>query len=348
MQTFACQCGNRLFFENTLCVSCHREVGWCECCRQLSSLSSIADDLYICDGCGETLQKCHNYAIEQVCNRLYRASAENQPPTLCSVCQLSETIPDLSISGNREKWARLEQAKRRLIYQLDLLGLPYQDVDPPLSFDFKGHVIVEHEVLRKGESTEHVYTGHSNGKITINIQEADDVEREKMRIDMHEAHRTLIGHFRHEVGHYYWQLLIQEKLENETKALFGDHEQPDYATALAQYYQNGPDPDWNFYYVSAYASAHPWEDFAETFALYLDIRSVIDTAQHLKIPLPQTEQNSAESFVIAYQKLGIIVNELNRCMGIFDLVPEVLVAPVVEKLAFIHDLVLNSAPKPSP
>jgi hypothetical protein len=337
MQTFFCDCGNRLFFENVQCVACGREVGWCEGCCKIASFEPEDDLQYGCCHCGHTLVKCLNYSLEQVCNR-FRLPTE--APDICSVCQLTKTIPDLSIEGNREKWQRLEQAKRRLIYQLDLLKLPYRDVSPPLSFDFKANVAPAEAVYRKGEHAEHVYTGHVDGKITINIQEADDVEREKLRVDMNEAHRTLIGHFRHEIGHYYWQVFVQGRDEDRCITLFGNHNAPDYPSALAAYYQQGPAPDWNARFISAYASAHPWEDFAETFALYLDIRSILETAKHLKMPLPSIiESENFSEYVYAYQQLGIIVNELNRCMGILDLVPEVIAPPVVDKLDYIHELV---------
>jgi hypothetical protein len=348
MKTFACQCGNRLFFENVQCVACGRDVGYCEQCSEVTSFSADESGDFRCEKCGAVARKCTNYQTEQVCNHFVPVSADTTEILLCSVCQLTETIPDLTIEGNRDKWRRLEQAKRRLIYQLDLLRLPYRDIEPALSFDFKGNVVPAEEVWRKGEFAEHVYTGHLDGKITINIEEADDVEREKLRVDMNEAQRTLIGHFRHEVGHYYWQLLIQGQCEAECVQIFGDHNNPDYATALSLYYQQGPRPDWSQGFISAYAASHAWEDFAETFALYLDIRSVLDTAQHLRVPLPQITKPAAfEEYVVAYQKLGIMVNELNRCLGIFDLVPEVIVQPVVDKLNFIHDLLQKAAVNPS-
>jgi hypothetical protein len=274
-------------------------------------------------------------------------------PGLCTACQLTETIPDLSIIGNLEKWQRLERAKRRLIYQLDFLKLPYRNTVPPLSFDFKGDVVPSGGVYRRGESAEHVYTGHAGGKITINIQEADDVEREKLRVDMNEAHRTLIGHFRHEIGHYYWLLLVQDQGEEQCIAIFGDHNNPEYDSALQRYYEQGPPSDWNSQYISAYASAHPWEDFAETFALYLDIRSILDTAGELQMPLPEIAPDAEfQHYITAYQALGVLVNELNRCMGILDLVPEIIVAPVISKLIYIHQLVnqplVTNQPLPAP
>lgn len=343
MRTFACQCGNRLFFENVQCVTCGSEVGWCENCSEMASFVRNSDDAYICGNCGHAVTKCFNFSDQQVCNRFCTSEAEALQPELCSACQLTETIPDLSVEGNHRKWGRLEQTKRRLLYQLDQLNLPYRSVTPALSFDFKGNVIPPEGVFRKGEFAEHVYTGHSHGKITINIQEADDVEREKLRVDMHEDHRTLIGHFRHEIGHYYWHLLIEGRDEVKCAALFGDHTTSDYAVSLLGYYQQGPPPDWNTRFISAYASAHPWEDFAETFALYLDMRSVLDTAAHLAMPLqPIAPASGIGDYVNAYQSLGIIVNELNRCMGILDLVPEVIATPVVEKLDYIHQAVTNA------
>ncbi len=344
MRQFSCQCGNRLFFENTRCLGCGREVGWCESCNQIASFVQEGDH-FVCDNCGQNMQKCHNYSVEHVCNRFVLPLGTSEEHQLCQSCLLTETIPDLAIEVNRSKWLRLEQAKRRLLYQLDSLNLPYRNVEPLLSFDFKGNVAPEDCVYRLGEEAEYVYTGHSDGKITINIDEADDVKREQLRVDMNETQRTLIGHFRHEIAHYYWQLLIQNQQEEAFIALFGDHNNPDYTTALELYYQQGPRPDWNTNFISAYASSHPWEDFAETFALYLDIRAVLDMAEQLRIPLPPIKVgDECTKYVIAFQKLGIIVNELNRCLGIFDLVPEVIAQPVVQKLVYIHELLLNPPP----
>jgi hypothetical protein len=264
-------------------------------------------------------------------------------PALCDSCRLTEVIPDLSVAGNRKKWYRLEVAKRRLLYLLDHLSLPYggaeDGIQPPLSFDFKSDIVPAGGLWRT-MSAERIYTGHNDGKITINIREADDAEREKLRIDMHEAHRTLAGHFRHEIGHYYWQMLVPGRQEEEFKAVFGDHEHPSYAEALETYYRDGPPADWQARFVSAYASMHPWEDFAESFALYLDMVDVLDTANHTDLVAPLPPQRAELNEMISqYLKLGIAANELNRSMGLIDLVPEVLTQPVLEKLAFVDSLV---------
>ncbi len=368
MQTYRCTCGNRLYFDNSICLACQREVGWCEGCERIAALEPInaadgaATGEYRCghDDCGKNLRKCHNYVVEAVCNRCYlveKAVVAEQGPAaneavqanvLCRSCQLTETIPDLAVVGNHEKWGRLEAAKRRLIYTLDRLGLPYANATPRLTFDFKADIVPPNNEWRNVGAKEIVYTGHADGKITINLREADDAAREALRVQFHEAHRTLIGHFHHEVGHYYWQLLVQNQREAECIRVFGDHNSPAYADAMAAYYQNGPQQNWAASFISAYACAHPWEDFAETFALYLDMISVLDTASQLfRAGRANFRSRSVAPLVERYQEVGILVNEFNRTVGLIDLVPEVVMAPVVEKLKFIHKL-LNKAAQPKP
>ena len=194
---------------------------------------------------------------------------------------------------------------------------------------------------------EQVYTGHAQGKITINVREADDAERERLRVDFREAHRTLIGHFRHEIGHYYWQLLVENQCEDEFRELFGDHTNPPYADALARYYGEGPRPDWQRSYISGYASTHPWEDFAESFATYLDMVSVLDTAKNMGLGCPEIDAEF-ERMVEYYRDLGIVLNEMNRAMGLIDLVPEVFTPPTLKKIAFVSDLVQKNRHQASP
>jgi hypothetical protein len=195
---------------------------------------------------------------------------------------------------------------------------------------------------------ERVFTGHANGKITINIREADPVEREKLRVDFGESHRTLIGHFRHEIGHYYWQLLIQGKDEDAFKAVFGDHENPSYSEALDYYYKNGPKSDWQAGYISAYATMHPWEDFAETWNAYLDMVSVLHTSENTDLIQTGGKESHKEEFevmVARYLDLGMKINEINRAQGLTDLVPEVFSAPVLEKMRYIHQLIKKARQK---
>jgi hypothetical protein len=350
MRTFQCRCGNRLFFENTQCVACGSELGWCPACRQITALL-MDESGYRCANaeCGVALQKCSNYADHHVCNRcVIRSEADGAalPAQLCDYCRFNDTIPDLSVPENHERWRRLEAAKRRLLYALDHLQLPYgTEADgfvPPLSFDFKADVKADRRWGWTKGQEERVFTGHVEGKITINIREADAVEREKARVNFNEAHRTIIGHFRHEIGHYYWLVLVKDRCEDEIRRVFGDHSQS-YSEAQERYYREGPPVGWQQHFVSSYASMHPWEDFAESFATYLDMASVLDTARNMGLqPAVDPLAATLDEMVSRYQQLGFIFNELNRAMGLLDLVPEVFVAPTVEKLRFVHELVVEA------
>lgn len=350
MKNFLCTCGATIYFENSRCLHCDSDLGWCPGCNTMTTLVVDAQGQLRCgdSNCQVALSKCYNYAVEAVCNRcLLSGAAEAQGRSLCEYCRFNDTIPDLSVDDNREKWHRIEMAKRRLLYSLDLLGVPYGDAsdgfEPPLSFDFKGDGSSKQRLWFTMNQEEQVYTGHSNGKVTINIREADDVEREKARVSFGEAHRTVIGHFRHEMGHYFWDALVKGRREEECIAVFGDHNNPDYGTALQRYYDQGPGQDWQEQYISAYATMHPWEDFAECFAAYLDMVSVLDTAFHagnfeaLDPVLADFADMSRQ-----YTQLGLFVNELNRAVGLLDLVPEVHTPFILNKIEFVHDLLRDS------
>lgn len=351
MKTFNCTCGNTLFFENSQCVSCGQDVGWCPSCCRISALRPVDEGVYQCGNadCGAKLAKCYNYAVENVCNRCIVVNGRPERlSALCDCCVYNDTIPDLSVEGNWEKWRRLEAAKRRLFYTLDLLGLPHgtaaSGFEPPLAFDFKADSIPSNEFWRAMGKEERVYTGHANGKITINIREADPAERESIRVELEEAHRTLIGHFRHEIGHYYWDLLVKGKREDGSIRVFSDHENPSYAEALEQHYREGAPSGWQQSFISAYATMHPWEDFAETFAAYLEMASVLDTANNVGLgPVPDARTADFDEMVEAKRKLGVAMNEMNRTMGLIDFYPKLLVPAVVEKMRFVHELVRGSS-----
>ena len=202
-------------------------------------------------------------------------------------------------------------------------------------------------------------TGHDNGLITIALTEADDVEREKMRTALHEPYRTLLGHFRHEIGHYYWDRLVDDGGRLDAfRALFGD-DRADYAEALQRYYDNGAPPDWQTRFVSAYAASHPWEDFAETWAHYLHIIDTLEIAGAFEISVhPRIARTDAldatvdfdpyratdvHRLVDTWLPLSLALNSLNRAMGQPDLYPFVLSDPAIAKLGFVHDTVAAQA-----
>lgn len=349
MKIYTCQCGNTLHFENSQCVACQREVGWCPHCRGIRAMEPAAEQPgYVCLHCHSHLRKCINYSLHQVCNRWVVNDGQHNA-TFCDYCRFNATIPDISIPENKQHWYQIEVAKRRLLYNLDSLRLPYgtasEGFELPLSFDFKADTIPKNGKWRPMGAEEQVYTGHANGKITINIREADPVEREKLRVGFGETHRTLIGHFRHEIAHYYWQLLVLNKCEDAFAQVFGNHKNPAYANAMSTYYQSGPEPGWQTDYISAYASMHPWEDFAETFGAYLDMVAVLDTAENVQLTAGEPTENygnELDGMLLRYEILGIKFNEINRTMGLLDLVPEVFTSAVVKKMRFVHWLVKNA------
>jgi hypothetical protein len=283
-----------------------------------------------------------------VCNWMVPARGKEE---FCAACRHNQTIPDLTLPENIELWRKLEIAKHRLFYTLLKLGLPLanraDDPEHGLAFDFLAEASQTHG--------QRVMTGHDNGLITLAVKEADDAERERIRTSMGEPYRTLLGHFRHESGHYFWDVLVRDggKLES-FRAVFGD-EQQDYAAALQAHYTNGPPPDWQQNFVSTYASSHPWEDFAETWAHYMHIIDTLETARAfgLKVqarPGRRTElvasldfdpHNAAsiEQLIDAWLPLAFAVNSLNRSMGIADLYPFVLSPTAIGKLGYVHGLV---------
>jgi hypothetical protein len=348
MKTFHCdKCGFQVFFENVRCERCSGMLGYQPEHRAISTFEPAGNGLWRSlnpANEGQLYKQCSNYAREDVCNWMIPAGAKSD---LCASCQLTHTIPMLS-DQNRVYWKRLEAAKRRLLYSLWELKLqPTPKVDDPdkgLAFEFLQDL-----------PTKRVLTGHANGLITLNIAEADPAYREKTREQMHEPYRTLLGHFRHESGHYYFDRLIASSEWIEPyRALFGDERQ-DYGEALQRHYDNGPPLDWNDRYISSYASTHPWEDWAETWAHYLHITDALDTAFACGMTLDPKRPGEPELFIeerplrIAsfdelmndWFALSYALNSLNRSIGMPDAYPFTLSVPVVDKLRFVHEVILR-------
>jgi hypothetical protein len=285
---------------------------------------------------------CANFA-HNVCNWL--VSTES-PEQLCATCRHNRVIPDLSRPEHLERWRLIEIAKHRLFYTLLRLRLPVKTkVEDPdgLAFDFLA------DNAAPSQSTQPVMTGHANGVITINLAEADDAERERRRHQMQEPYRTLLGHFRHEIAHYYWDRLVAGSAKlDEFRKIFGD-ERTDYMQALQHYYASGAPADWANHFVSAYATAHPWEDFAETWAHYLHMVDTLETAGSFGLAVaPKASKGLAaridfdphnaeiRRLIDAWIPLTFAVNSMNRSMGLPDLYPFVLSPPTISKLSFIH------------
>jgi hypothetical protein len=328
MRTFKCECGAPVFFINTQCLSCGRELGFLPEALDIASFASGATgDIETPHG---RYRKCANYAHEGVCNWMVSSDSSEE---LCQACRLNNVIPNLSEPENRVLWQDVEQAKRRLIYSLDALNLPVlskkDDAERGLSFDIKQSL-----------GDEHVLTGHADGLITLNLDEADPAAREKMRVAMKERYRTLLGHFRHEIGHYFWDRLVAEAgRHDEFRELFGD-ERADYSEALNQHYAKAPDPGYAEHFITHYAASHPWEDFAETFAHYLHMVDTLETAQQYGFAsAPISRADAFEALMTEWYQLTVALNSLNRSMGLPDAYPFAISPVVKEKLRFVHDLI---------
>ena len=354
-RAFRCDCERPIFFLNSRCLGCEAQLGYEPMLGELRTLQPgeepetwqlTGDNTTQCD-----YRRCSNFNSPAGCNWLVRV---DDASPLCIACRLNRTLPNLDDSDNKRYWRSIEAAKRRLVSQLLALELPVEakmeNPEQGLAFD----------ILRSPAEGPKVLTGHDNGLITLNAEEADDVKREEIRTTLHEPYRTLLGHFRHEIGHYYWDRLIWNTAWLEPfRALFGD-ERADYPAALKANYENGPPPDWADRYISSYASTHPWEDWAETWAHYLHIVDSLDTAiAHgldaedidLEIePFTQDDLYDPDApngeyilfFLNSWIEMITVLNEMARSLGQPDFYPFVMPRAVVRKLHFVS-LVVNDA-----
>lgn len=353
MKLFKCPvCGQLLYFENTRCENCGHRLGYVPHPDVLTALDPAPDDTWTSLAeRGGAYRFCDN-AAHDACNWLVEAAS---PDRFCAACRHNRTVPDVSVPAALAAWRKIEFAKHRLFYSLIRLGLPLPapgEAAEPLVFEFLADAPTP--------DGPKVLTGHEDGLITIALTEADDVERERRRAAMGEPYRTLLGHFRHEVGHFYWDVLVRDggRLA-ECRAVFGDDE-ADYQAALQRHYREGAPADWRESYVSAYATTHAWEDFAETWAHYLHIVDGLEMARafgmSVRPRIEGSDELAAEADIQVYAEpdfrrmadtwipLAFGLNSINRCMGQSDLYPFILGPAVVDKLAFIHDLVRGAAP----
>ena len=375
-RAYRCHCGSPVFFRNSECLTCGTPLGYDPAMARLIPLMpgptdgtwvlwqqaqnarlGLLSDIQV----ALPYARCANLATPAACNWLVPMTEGQAPQLLCRACRLNRTIPDLNDAAHPDNgvlWGRIELAKRRLFSSLLALGLPVASLteDPVRGIAF--------DLLRSPDGGPPVMTGHKAGLITLNLQEADDAVREAVRTAMREPYRTLLGHFRHEMGHYYWDRLVNGTHWMEGfHALFGDETQ-DYVTCLQKNYLEGPPAQWWLHYVSAYASTHPWEDWAECWAHYLHMRDTIDTAvslgmandnsysAHLEFTLftldalyqpHHPEAQHFLDFLNDWTRLTTLLNEMSRSMGQPDFYPFVLPREVVAKLHFIHLLVTSSS-----
>ncbi len=351
MKIFSCStCNQIVFFENVRCTRCGAELAYLPDHAVMSAVVPGGEFLTATapSAKGERYRLCQNSIDHGVCNWAVPLKDDS---AYCRGCRLNDVIPNLASPGALVAWGRIEHAKKRLLYTLLELGLPVDSHEKKkggLVFSFKAS---------DAQSTSPVLTGHDDGHITLNIAEADNPGREKLREQLGEAYRTLLGHFRHEIGHYYWDVLIRDTNRLAPfRDLFGDPDK-DYDAELKRHYQEGPPPDWQTSFVSTYATMHPWEDWAETWAHYLHIVDTLGTAQSygmalrpeaagLSRPPPDLSVNARrvdfdefDDLLNAWFPLTFALNSLNRGMGLPDIYPFVLSDGAIRKLRFVHDVI---------
>jgi len=352
MKLYTCSnCHNLIYFENNVCLHCGYSLGFDANTLTLITLASETPPLYSnIQNKQQIFRYCKN-AEYGACNWIIPDSEASE---YCRACELNRVIPDLTNAENLKRWKNIEIAKHRLIYSLLRLRLPVRkkigDEETGIAFDF----------LADNSAKDKVITGHDNGTITLNIDEADEAERVKHKQDLGERYRTLLGHFRHEIGHYYWEVLIQNSAFLEKYRSFFGNEEIDYAEALKNYYKNGAPADWSQQFISPYATSHSWEDWAETWAHYLHLMDTLETAFSFGIRIQPDMVQDTKAIQASIQQdpydmtdfdqiikwwlpLTFAVNSLNRSMGYGDFYPFVISEPVVKKLKFIHELCLQNA-----
>ncbi|HEY7772207.1 MAG TPA: putative zinc-binding metallopeptidase [Marinagarivorans sp.] len=371
MKTFKCNCPGEpsLFFESNGCTACGRVVGLTDDFDAVHPFDTEANSglFTLASGDGRRYKKCKNFAEHQACNGMVEVNPENpqaQTTEFCFACRFNETIPNLSVEEHIPLWQKMEAAKRRALFTLKALPVPLnnlqEDPDTGLSFEFIVDRDAKDHFLSKLPHHPDVMTGHNFGNITINLAEADDVARSATKAAMGEQYRTLLGHFRHELGHYYFDQIIAPDPNKHTlcKTVFGDDE-CDYQQALDNHYQNGgPPADWPQNFISEYATMHPWEDWAETWAHYMHIIDTLETVQSNGVELSRSrmthsderiddlnlpQQHDSSDFTGSFaevldtwMRFSVILNSINRSMGLQDAYPFVLTPPVRNKLTFIH------------
>jgi hypothetical protein len=355
MKLYTCSnCKSQIYFENNVCLNCGYTLGFEADALSLVTLVAVGQSIY------SDLQKkdqkfhfCKN-AEFSTCNWIIPQSNNS---IFCKACNLNRIIPDLNNRGNLKLWKNIEVAKHRLVYSLLRLRLPVLkkngDEETGIAFDFMADTSPKEKIM----------TGHDSGVITLNIDEADEASRVKHKTDLGERYRTLLGHFRHEIGHYYWEVLIRntEELAGYRK-IFGSEEN-DYSEALEIYYKRGAPSNWSENFISPYATSHSWEDWAETWAHYLHLMDTLETAFSFGIRIqPDTnadirgiqasikqnpyEMTDFKQIMKYWLPLTFAVNSLSRGMGYADFYPFVISEPVVKKLQFIHELCFKNAAQP--
>ncbi len=347
MRDFSCAaCGNTTYFDNRNCIKCGARLGFVTETKSLEALAPADGDNWTLVADDDKRYRLCANAVADVCNWLIDASSAD---SFCRACRHNRLVPSAALPHTLAHWRSIATAQRQLFYSFLKWDLPAPTrQDNPaggLLFDF-----LEDKHLPDG-TIEKPMTGHNEGLITIRAAEAEDVERETLRAQMHEPYRTLLGHFRHEAGHFIWNQMVRDNgLIDQCREVFGN-DGLDYCEALQRHYQNGPPVDWQTHFISEYASSHPWEDFAETFAHCLHIIDTLEMARSHEMRLSVCGEPVHEIAIDPYSEtrfdiladlwvpLSITMNSLHNSMGERPLYPFILTSSVRAKLGFVHRII---------
>lgn len=325
MKRFFCSCGGELFFDSRVCIKCESDVGFNVQTKEFECISNESK-----------IRRCQNGLDYGVCNWLREA---NSSTGLCLSCEFNRTIPDLSRSKNIEKWTILEAAKKRLMYSLFKQAVPcitkWSSEKYGFLFDF-----IEDRRSNPVVNEEYVSTGYIDGIITINVNEADPVFRAQQKEATNQVHRTVLGHFRHESGHHFYNFIKYfPDIHSDYQILFGSECGANYSDALKNFYIHGPKKKWDRDFITPYASAHHLEDWAETWGHYLIISDALETAEEFGLVDTTSKQTNIYAKVSCWRDISIALNEINRSVGTEDSYPFVINGVTIKKLALVEKLI---------
>lgn len=303
-------CGNEVFFDSIECVRCR--TGLAVEIRGRGALSVLD---------ASTTTPCARRSVWS-CNWPAEPGAFDQ---LCASCRLV----DPNIWAHDPRMVPFQTAQRRALYQLAELGVPWRDVDPALRFVYLSKTADPDATI-----------GHRGGEITLDIDEADPAYGERIRANLGEHYRTPLGHLRHELGHFVWLTMVANDPDRLAafRERFGD-ERDDYAAALERHYQRVDDLSWRDRHVSFYASAHPWEDFAESWAQVMHVHDVVETGAAWGVVHAPADPADARAWLGTSVTASVAANELARAMGMRDLYPFALTEGARTKVEFCWRLV---------
>lgn len=340
MIRFFCPCGAELFFESEFCGACKSPVAYNP---EAMRFEIVQPPDETAANTTKTAVLCRNGIDFNVCNWL---ADHDAPHGLCFSCQFNRTIPNLGRDKNIQRWHTIEKSKRRLLFSLQSLGIPlangWRDPQRGLLFDF-----LEDARSNPMAESPFVTTGYLDGVVTINVLEADPALRFAEQQASNQEYRTVLGHFRHESGHHAYQLFAHDnELISSFAELFGDAHR-DYGLALQSFHTMGPRDGWEQHHITAYASAHPSEDWAETWGHYLHIHDTLETAASFGLLESDSTRPDFATKIHTWRRLSVGFNELNRSMGLDDAYPFIVNSAVAAKLAFVDHVIgalRNSSP----